>query len=156
MYNLSTSTEFYIADGFVVHNCRIRDRKQYSNTPAHKPLGHSLPWLAGPGRSHWGCRSAQTPVLKSLAELSGLDIGEDWPQSTRASMDGQVPQATTYGEWLQRQSPKRQDEVVGPTRGALMREGKLPFDALYTNRGEYLTLEKLRERHPGAFRRAGV
>lgn len=136
--------------------CRIRDRKQYSNTQAHKPLGHSLPWLAGPGRSHWGCRSAQTPVLKALAELSGLDIGEDWPQSTRASMDGQVPGATTYGEWLQRQSPKRQDEVVGPTRGKLMREGKLPFDSLYTNRGEYLTLEKLRERHPGAFRRAGV
>lgn len=95
-------------------------------------------------------------MLKSLAEITGLDIRADWPESTRASMDGQVPKATTYGEWLQRQTAARQDEVVGPTRGRLMREGKLPFDALYTNRGEYLTLEKLRERHPGAFRRAGV
>lgn len=102
------------------------------------------------------CRSAQTPVLKSLAEITGLDIRADWPEGTRASMDGQVPKATTYGEWLQRQTAARQDEVVGPTRGRLMREGKLPFDALYTNRGEYLTLDELRARHPGAFRRAGV
>lgn len=143
-------------DGRTSDICRIRDRRQYRNTERHEPIGHSVPWLQGPGRSHWNCRSAQAPVLKSLAEITGLDIREDWPESTRASMDGQVPQSTTYGEWLQRQSAKRQDEVVGPTRGALMREGKLPFDALYTNRGGYLTLEQLRERHPGAFRRAGV
>lgn len=136
--------------------CRVRDRKQYRNTDKHEPIGHSIPWLAGPGRSHWNCRSAQTPVLKSLAEITGLAIKTDWPESTRASMDGQVPKSTTYGEWLQRQTAARQDEVVGPTRGRLMREGKLPFDALYTNRGEYLTLDELRARHAQAFRRAGV
>ena len=156
VYNLSTSTEFYIADGFVVHNCRIRDGKQYRNTERHEPIGHKIPWGGGPGKLHWNCRSSGVAVLKSLAELSGLDIGEDWPQSTRASMDGQVPADLSYGDWLKKQSAERQDEVVGPTRGKLMREGKLPFDALYTDRGAALTLEQLRARHPGAFRRAGV
>jgi hypothetical protein len=56
-----------------------------------------------------------------------------------------------------RSSPAaRQDEIVGPTRGALMRSGKLPFDSLYTDRGEYLTLDQLRERNAAAFKRAGV
>ena len=37
-----------------------------------------------------------------------------------------------------------------------MREGKLPFDSLYTDRGVYLTLDQLRERNAAAFKRAGV
>ena len=49
-------------------------------------------------------------------------------------MDGALPADLTYGQWLQKQSAARQDEVVGPTRGALMREGKLPFDELYSRR----------------------
>ena len=57
---------------------------------------------------------------------------------------------------MQKQSAARQDEVVGPTRGALMREGKLPFDELYSRRGEMLTLDQLRERNGAAFKRAGV
>ena len=143
-------------DGRTSDGCRIRDGKQYRNTERHEPIGHKIPWGGGPGKLHWNCRSSGVAVLKSLAELSGLDIGEDWPQSTRASMDGQVPANLSYGDWLKKQSAERQDEVVGPTRGKLMREGKLPFDALYTDRGAVLTLEELRARHPGAFRRAGV
>ena len=53
---------------------RIRDRLLY--TPGdHKPIGHKVPWLAGPGRLHWRCRSGQVPVLKSHKEL-GIDIPE--------------------------------------------------------------------------------
>ncbi len=136
--------------------CRIRDRLLYENDPKHKPIGHSIPWLSGPGKLHWGCRSTSTAVLKSLAEITGLDIPPDDRQRTRASMDGQVPADTTYGDWLQRQSAERQDEVVGPTRGKLMRAGKLPFDKFYSERGDYLTLDELRERVPKAFERAGV
>lgn len=135
--------------------CRIRDRKLYTNDVRPKPVGHSIPWLAGPGKIHWGCRSTSTLVLKSLAEITGLDLPDATP-GTRASMDGQVPADTTYSEWIQRQPAERQDEVVGPTRGKLMRDGKLPFDAFYTNRGEYLTLDKLRARHARAFERAGL
>lgn len=135
--------------------CRIRDRLLYTNEDRPRPIGHSMPWLAGPGRIHWGCRSTSTLVLRSLADIPGVSI-RDYSPTTRESMDGQVPAQTTYGEWLQRQSAARQDEVVGPTRGALMRQGKLPFDSFYTDRGQWLTLDDLRKRHPRAFSDAGL
>lgn len=140
-------------DSRTTEECRIRDGKQYTTT-THKPIGHAIPWLGGPGRLHWRCRSCSVPVVKSWREL-GIDMDEMAP-STRASMDGQVPEDQTYGEWLKKQSAKRQDQIVGPTRGKLMRDGELPFDALYTNRGEYLTLAELAERNAAAFKRAGV
>ena len=155
VYNLQTSTGFYIADGFVVHNCRIRDGKQYTPDD-HKPIGHKIPWGSGPGRLHWRCRSAAVAITKSLSEITGIPGLPENPVGMRASMDGAVPGDTTYGEWIKKQSAARQDEIVGPTRGALMRSGKLPFDSLYTDRGEYLTLDQLRERNAAAFKRAGV
>src|SRR5690606_2104466 len=32
--------------------CRLRDRLRYTAV-THKPIGHSIPWGAGPGRLHW-------------------------------------------------------------------------------------------------------
>lgn len=135
--------------------CRPRDGKMYEPV-SHKPVGHSLPWLGGPGRAHWNCRSSQVPVLKS-----NQDLGVDVPDvvvvgKTRASMDGQLPAETTYSQWLAKQSAARQDDVLGPTRGRLLREGKLPIDRMYSNRGEFLTLDQLRERDTEAFKRAGL
>lgn len=132
--------------------CRIRDGKKY--TTDHKPVGHSVPWLQGPGRLHWRCRSSSAPITKSFREL-GIDIDELAP-AERASMDGQVPAEMSYGEWLQKQSAKRQDEVVGPVRGRLMREGKVPFDQFYNARGEWIDLNVLRARDAEAFKKAGL
>ncbi|MCW8158985.1 hypothetical protein D7243_22725 [Stutzerimonas stutzeri] len=128
--------------------CVQRDGKQY--TPVtHKPIGHDMPWLGGPGRIHWNCRSTSTLVTKSWKEL-GIPIEEISP-SDRASMDGVVPAKTTYGDWLQRQSAARQDQVLGPERGRLIREGGLKLPDLYAPNGRYLTLEELRERDAAAF-----
>lgn len=135
--------------------CRIRDRLLY--TPGdHKPIGHKVPWLAGPGRLHWRCRSGQVPVLKSHKEL-GIDIPEIVAEGqTRASLDGQVPRDTTYADWIRKQSAARQDQVLGPTRGKLLRQGKLEMAEMYTARGELLTLDDLRIRDVEAFNRAGL
>ena len=54
--------------------CRIRDGLKYA-VGTHKPIGHLVPWLGGPGRAHWQCRSASVPVLKSWREM-GVDMGE--------------------------------------------------------------------------------
>lgn len=153
--NLSTSTELYIADGFVVHNCRIRDRLLY--TPdTHKPIGHKVPWLSGPGRLHWRCRSGQVPVLKSYKEL-GIDLPDiEVNGRTRASMDGQVPKETSYADWLKNQSLARQTDVLGETRARLMRDGKLGMDALYDSKGRFLTISELKQRDSEAFKRAGL
>ena len=119
--------------------CRIRDQLPYT-LKTYKPIGHKIPWLAGPGRIHMCCRSTKFPVLKSAAAL-GFDDG-----ATRASMDGQVPASTTYAEWLSKQSAGRQDQILGVTRAQMMRDGGLKLDAFYNDKGKLLTLEQLRER----------
>lgn len=120
--------------------CQIRDGKLYEVT-THKPIGHSIPWLGGPGRIHWQCRSVDVPVLKSFREL-GIDM-DDIPEGTRSSLDGQVPGDTTYGEWLKRQSAARQDEILGPERAKLFRDGKVSFERFFDDKGRRLTLGQL-------------
>ncbi|MPT39504.1 MAG: hypothetical protein E2603_13595 [Achromobacter sp.] len=92
-------------DSRTTPECRVRDGLQYEPV-THKPVGHKVPWLSGPGRIHWGCRSTSVPVTKSWREL-GIDIDE-MDESTRASMDGQVPAQVSYGDWLTRQPARRQ------------------------------------------------
>ncbi len=135
--------------------CRARDQKRYTASEPHKPIGHNLPWGAGPGQFHFNCRSTSVPVTKSWKELGGVDIGEFNP-ATRASMDGQVPAETTYAQWFKKQSAARQDEILGPTRGKLYREGGIELDAFSNNKGKLYTLDELRERDTQAFKRAQI
>jgi SPP1 gp7 family putative phage head morphogenesis protein len=104
--------------------------------------------------AHIGCRCATSPVLKSWREL-GIDI-DDAPPGTRASMNGQVPQTQSYGEWLRNQPAEVQNEALGPTRGRLFRSGGLDVDRFTDTRGNQLTLDQLRAREAEAFERAGV
>jgi hypothetical protein len=142
-------------DSRTSEGCRIRDQLQYTADDAHKPIGHKIPWLAGPGALHWNCRSTSTPVVRSWKELGGADI-EGFSPSTRASMDGQLPADLTYAEWIRKQSAARQDDILGATRGKLMREGGLTLDRFYSDKGRYLTIEELRQRDAEAFAKAGV
>lgn len=120
--------------------CRIRDNLKYTAL-GHKPIGHKVPWLQGPGKLHWNCRSTDAPVTKSWREL-GIPMDEMTP-AQRASMDGQVPADMDYGEWLERQSAERQERVLGPTRYRLIQEGRVTMDQLYTPTGEFKTIEQL-------------
>jgi hypothetical protein len=142
-----------VLDNRTTSQCIVRDGKTYTADAAHKPIGHAIPWLQGPGRLHFCCRSSDVPVTKSYREL-GIDI-EELPPAQRASMDGAVPAQTTYLDWLGRQSAARQDDILGPTRGKLMREGVAP-SALFSNRGDLLSLDQLRARDASVFNRAGL
>jgi hypothetical protein len=123
--------------------CRLRDGLKF--TPdTHKPIGHSYPWGSGPGRAHWNCRSSAVPVTKSWREL-GIDA-DDATDAERASMDGAVPAATTYLDWLAKQSAGRQDQVLGPERAKLYRVGKLGLRDMYDHKGRWLTLDELAAR----------
>jgi hypothetical protein len=128
--------------------CRIRDQLQYTAV-MHKPIGHKVPWLQGPGKIHWCCRSTSAPVTKSWKEL-GIPLNEMTP-AQRASMDGQVPGGTTYSEWLNRQSDARKIEVLGPVRAQLLKDGKLDLEDFYSPTGEWLTLDQMRARDAAAF-----
>ncbi|BBV61105.1 hypothetical protein STW0522KLE39_27530 [Klebsiella quasipneumoniae] len=133
-------------------DCRIRDRLKY--TLDNKPIGHKVPYLQGPGKIHFCCRSVETYILKSSDEL-GIAVGQI-SDSSRASMDGQVPSDTDYQGWFSRQSFTRQSQIVGVTRARLIRDGGMSPDEFYNDRGEWLTLEQLRERDDQAFSDAGL
>lgn len=133
--------------------CRIRDGKRYTAV-GHKPVGHKIPYGAGPGKIHWNCRSSAQPVTKSWREL-GFSFDE-LKSTTRASMDGQVPAELTYRTWLKKQPAYRQDEVLGPTRGRLLRDGRLDPGDLYSPSGRYLNLTELKQRYGAEFKRLGI
>lgn len=122
--------------------CRARD-------------GQVFPLMSGPRPpAHWACRSTTSPVMKSWQEM-GVDADEI-PESTRASMNGQVPETETYQTWLGRQSATVQDDVLGRTRGLLFRNGGLTLDRFVDQAGRELTLPELRRRDAAAFAAAGI
>jgi len=133
-------------DSRTSQECRIRDGKRYTSPDPHKPKGHSLPWLSGPGRLHWQCRSTSVLLLAGQTSLFG----------TRASADGQVKATMNYGQWLKTQSTQVQDDVLGKTRAILFRKGSLEITDFSNNRGQMFTIEQLRERHETSFKKAGL
>lgn len=67
---------------------------------------------------------------------------------------GSAPKDQTYGEWLKRQPPAFQDDVLGDVRGQLFRDGGLSVDRFVDNSGRTLTLDELRRTQSSAFKRA--
>ena len=139
-------------DNKTSHWCIARDGKRY--TLDGKPIGHDIPYLGGAGRIHFCCRSTELLITKSWREL-GIDIDE-LDEGTRASMDGQVPAKLTYMEWLQKQSFYRQTQVLGITRARLLRDGGMKVSEMFTDKGEFLTLNQLRDIDSRAFEDAGL
>nr|CBA72297.1 conserved hypothetical phage protein [Arsenophonus nasoniae] len=127
--------------------CIIRDQLKY--TLEGKPIGHKVPYLQGPGKIHWNCRSTETLITKSWRQL-GIDVDE-MDESTRASMDGQILAETTFLQWIQRQPAWRQKQVFGEVRYRLMKEGGMHPAQFYSDKGEFITLDKLKEIDKQAF-----
>lgn len=102
-----------------------------------KPIGHNK---AYPGSSaHWGCRSAQVPVIKKYNNSM-----KDLPAGTRASMDGQVSAKLNYEDWLKTKPKAFQKEVLGTKRLELWKDGKIDFSDLTDQDNNPLTLKQLK------------
>lgn len=83
---------------------------------------------------HPACRSTRTPVTSSNA----------------AAARGRM----TYQQWLSKQSAALQDDILGPTRGQLFRDGKMTVDRFVNQTGETYTLAQLRQRDQEAWEEA--
>jgi SPP1 gp7 family putative phage head morphogenesis protein len=99
--------------------------------------------------------------LEPVSSRSALPKGtkKDFDAFSRRRMrelTGQVPAKTTYQQWLAGQSTQFQDDVLGPARGKLFREGGLTLDKFVNRQGDELTLDELRERNRDAFGAAGL
>lgn len=88
---------------------------------------------------HPNCRCEMVPVVKDW-EAMGL---EDLGPGTRESMDGEVPETTTYNQWLRGQPASVQDEALGPTRGKLFRDNEITVDRFVDDNGRRITLDEL-------------
>lgn len=125
--------------------CIAYDGQVWVNAPGKdnhlEPVPPStLPFNGGPPR-HFNCRSTLVPVLKSWEEL-GIPADELKP-STRASMDGQVPADTTFDDFLKGKTESFQNDILGPTKAKLWRQGKITLQQLVNFRGNPLTTEQL-------------
>ena len=129
-------------DGRTSAVCRARDGEVYPIDSGPRPP------------AHWNCRSSTTPVIRSWKEL-GIDLPES-AKSTRASMDGQVPEDMTYQDWLRKQPVERQDDILGKTKGKLFRKGGLTLERFVDRNGRELNLTELRAKNAAAFAKAGL
>lgn len=90
---------------------------------------------------HPRCRSVLLPVV----DWKGLGLPEP-PEGTKASADGPVAASTRYSDWLRRQSKATQNDILGPARAQLFRDGKLSLRDLVRTDGRSVTVRELEER----------
>ena len=108
------------------------------------PIGHKIKY---PGTTaHWNCRSTQVPIVKSWKELGAKGKYNEIPESTRASMDGQVSEKVGYEDWLKRKSKSFQEDVLGKTKRKLWQEGKVGFTDLVDQSGNALTIDQIQNK----------
>lgn len=147
--------ETYDRNADIVEGYQIVATLDGHTTPKCRSLdGRVFPLGKGPMPPfHVRCRTTTIPEISK--EFAFLDEG-----ATRSSVDGPVDADETYYSWLKGQSAEFQDEVLGPERGKLFRDGGLTADEfarLNLDRNfEPLTLDEMRRLEPKAFERAGL
>lgn len=71
---------------------------------------------------------------------------DEFARKRRRDLVGQVPAQTSYNEWLKTQSRDFQDQVLGPTRAEMFRNGEISLDKFVARDGDVLTLDELRRK----------
>lgn len=78
------------------HICGIRDQLKYDSD--HNPIGHEMPWGAGPGRIHFNCRSQSVPFMKgeSLPTMNraAVNAGGNYERGDKTTDSGKVRKPT--------------------------------------------------------------
>ena len=99
---------------------------------------------------HFNCRSATVPII----DYEGLGIPEP-EEDERSSASGLVPEGTTYGGWLAKQTAAERERILGPRASYFDYLSKQvgPEDAIrkfVRQDGSELTLDQLKSRYPNA------
>lgn len=104
---------------------------------------------------------AQGAGLKKVPQRSLLPHGHKtkydiFARGEMRRMTGRVPAKVTYQTWLEKQSSIFQDDVLGPTRAKLFRNGGLKLSKFVDKKGATITLDQLADTEAAAFRAAGL
>jgi hypothetical protein len=127
-------------DGHVCPRCAALDGQAW-DLDGNKLKGTKVEFQAPP--IHWNDRCVLSPIPKSFRDL-GIDIPEPTDEGMRASAEGPVHGATTFQDFLKRQSPAFIERVLGKERARLFEAGKITVRDLVSGTGRELTLEELR------------
>lgn len=159
-------------DGRTSAVCRSRDGEVYPIDKGPRPPAHPncrstvVPVLAGAEivGDRPTVRDGRTRRKRELdfAQEVRDDVGpKEWSRMSaterrtkvKAKRDawadeniGSTPSNVTYQDWIKRQPAKFQDEVLGPTRARLFREGGVPLDKFVDASGKQYNLDQLRTR----------
>ena len=171
-----------VLDGRTSAICQARDGRVAMFDPDEEPPG-GAPVLTPNGArppAHPNCRSIMVPVVDGVAAIGDRTTITDTRTRRKREIDframarrqgrsiqavrrdwakaniGIVPEETRFGDWLKRQPAAFQDDVLGPSRGALFRRGELPLERFVDESGRRYTLDELRARHGDAFRAANL
>lgn len=103
---------------------------------------------------HFGCRSTTAPLTKSWQDM-GISR-QELSHSTRASMNGQVPEGKTMRDFIDSPNGPGAEDILGSTRAELWRNSDLDFQdflrgGIKTN-NEVMTINELRKQHSEAFK----
>lgn len=157
-------------DGRTTPICQARDGMMAP--VGDKPLPEGAEPLDPPGArppAHVNCRSVMVAVIDGVGVLgnrpavrdtrrpddretdfraearrTGRPIQEIRAEWARENI-GTVPAKQTYDSWLRQQPAAFQDEVLGPGRAKLFRDGSLSLDQFVDASGKELTLEALQK-----------
>lgn len=168
-------------DGRTSAMCRARDG--HGTPVGDQELPEGVPPLEPPNATppgHMNCRSTMVAYINGVGLVGSRPTVTDTRTRRERERDfrrqakaegktiqqvrkewsdkhiGRVPAATTYQEFLSRQSVLFQNEVLGPTRAALFRNGGLKLDQFVDRAGNELNLRDLAATQPEAFVRAGL
>lgn len=83
--------------------------------------------------AHVGCRSVASPIAPGLEPIK----------------------RQTYNDWIKKQPAPVQDDILGPARAELLRQG-VSVDKFVSDAGRTLTLEELSQRERDAWKAAGL
>lgn len=109
-------------------------------------------------------------LMREFTKNEGLKVGltrDSLPRGYKGQYDsfagrriremtGRVPAKISYQSWLNTQTASFQDDVLGPTRGALFRRGNLKLTQFVNRAGDEIPLAQLAQMHANAFRAAGL
>lgn len=131
-------------DGKTSDICIARDGAEWDNNgKGLNQLGKANTFRKPP--LHMRCRSYLEPILKSWSEIDPtLDWIDEIPQTTRASMDGQLPSSVTFTDWLKNKDPKFVEDLLGKGRAELYLSGRISVGDLVTKGGRTRTLKELK------------
>lgn len=145
------------------HICGIRDQARY--TLNNEPIGHDMPWEAGPGAIHFNCRSTFIPKLIGIdidAPRPSVGAGKDYDRGDNLTGAGRVrkptknnresgifqiqrkPAGTKYEQWLRTQPKDFVADALGSADKAdAFKNGTSLADVTSNPFGTNLTIDEL-------------